>query len=293
MVLVQVRSYRSLVACIANSILYSYDAGARDSPGSHPGGRTPRLLISRSRVKPPGKYAPWRRAYATYQVRIGELQSEHWPGDSTGCSRSEMEAQTKRCTLHAGGRLPAGCLGRQPRRLDGEQIPKVSVHRTSILYRQYLGSWGACCVECMKGSYYVGTAQRALLIPRFEAGRRRDVVGTPRKHERDFARSSPVPLQDLSQSCIQPSLRASGPFLICCLRSGLTCHGRHPRSVPRTRGCQGVRRKENLEPRNQDRCKTWPTWAGDEARNSRGAPPHSNKLPRPEKFNTAQSISAR
>ena len=159
---IQVRSYRSLVACIANSILYSYDAAARASPGSHPGGRTPRLLISRSRVKPPGKYAPWRRAYATYQVRIGELQSEHWPEDSTGCSRSEMEAQTKRCTLHAGGRLPAGCLGRHPRRLDGEQIPKVSVHRTSILYRQYLGSWGACCVEWVKASYYVGTAHSVL-----------------------------------------------------------------------------------------------------------------------------------
>ena len=82
---IQVRSYRSLVACIANSILYSYDAGARASPGV----RRPRLLISRSRVKPPGKYAPWRRAYATYQVRIGELQSEHWPEDSTGCSRTD------------------------------------------------------------------------------------------------------------------------------------------------------------------------------------------------------------
>ena len=50
--------------------------------------------------------------------------------------------------------------------------------------------------------------------------------------------------------------------------------------------------KENLEPRNQDCLLQDPSsQAGDEARSSRDAPPHSNKLPRPEKFNAAQSIS--
>ena len=126
---IQVRSYRSLVACIANSILYSYDAGARASPGV----RRPRLLISRSRVKPPGKYAPWRELMPRIRSALANC-SRSIGRKIARDARELMEAQTKGCTLHAGGGLPAGCLGRHPRRLDGEHLdPKVSVHRRSIL----------------------------------------------------------------------------------------------------------------------------------------------------------------